>query len=323
MIAIPPRPDTPADDVGRATMSLRYEDVAQDGRMMLEAMPPALGEAVWRASLARTPAAKLSRAQGVIPILSRMIVERGEGPISVNHAVEAEGHWQLAHTVDARGAVDRLIMNLWADVYGTRARTYGPAPEGAGERVCVGRVFAEHVFTRLFAPPGERKVVAFDFPGLPRVPEARWTWRDPARLLDAPEGATPLEGALDRAPEAAPEASLEDDVAPIVFGLAHTDSNQHVNSLAFPRLFEEAVLRRLVAHGRDPRVLSTAYEIAFRKPCFAGDVARVALRTFAHAATAGAGGAGGDSSTFDAVGAFTSPAAPRAKPHCWVRMRLG
>ncbi len=301
MIAIPPRPDTPADDVGRATMPLRYEDVAQDGRMMLEAMPPALGEAVWRASLSRTPAAKLSRAQGVIPILSRMIVERGEGPISVNHAVEAEGFWQLAHTVDAHGEVDRLVMNLWADVYGKRARTYGPPPEGAGERVCVGRVFAEHVFTRLFAPPGERKVVAFDFPGLPRVPETRWAWRDPARLLDAPEGASPLDDAL------------EDDVAPIAFGLAHTDSNQHVNSLAYPRLFEEAALRRLVARGRDPRVLSSAYEIAFRKPCFAGDVARVALRTFARGdATIGA----------DAVGAFTSASAPREKPHCWVRMRL-
>jgi hypothetical protein len=311
MIAIPPRPETADGDVGRATMSLRYEDVAQDGRMMLEAMPPALGEAVWRASLARTPAAKMSRAQGIIPILSRMIVERGAGPISVNHAVEAEGFWQLAHTVDARGEVDRLIMNLWADVYGTRGRTYGPPPEGAGVRVCVGRVFAEHVFTRLFAPPGERKVVAFDFPGLPRVPETRWSWRDPARLLDAPEGARALD---------APGGALEDDVAPIVFGLAHTDSNQHVNSLAFPRLFEEAVLRRLVARGRDPRVLSTAYEIAFRKPCFAGDVARVALRTFARAAD-GDGDGDGDAGVV-AVGAFTSPSAPREKPHCWVRMRL-
>jgi hypothetical protein len=302
MIAIPTPPEASVDHVGRATMSLRYEDVAQDGRMMLEAMPPALGEAVWRSSLARAAAAKLSREQGIVPILSRMIVVRspdgGEAPISVNHSVEAQGLWQLAHTVDERGAVDRLILNLWVDLHGTIARTYGPRPERAGERVVVGRVFAEHVFTRLFAEPGARKVVAFDFPGMPRVPETRHEWRDPARLLDAPERATALDDAL------------EEDATPIVFGLAHTDSNQHVNSLAYPRLFEEAVLRRLAARGRDTRTLSSAYEIAFRKPCFAGDVARVSLRAFA------------DGDGVAAVGAFTSAAAGIARPHCWVRMRL-
>lgn len=306
MISLPPRPEPhDGEDVGHATMALRYEDVAQDGRMMLEAMPPALGEAVWRTMLARAPAAKLARAQGVIPILSRMIVARAAAPVSVDRPVEAEGTYELAHTVDAGGAVDRLILNLWADVYAPLGRTHGPAPDGDGARVLVGRVFAEHVFTRLFADPGARKVTSFDFPGLPSVPATRHEWRAPSRLLEAPAGATALGPGDGRDEEA-----LEDDPAPIVFGLAHTDSNQHVNSLAYPRLFEECALRRLAARGRDPRMLSTAYEIAFRKPCFAGDVARVSLRAFQHGDALGA------------VGVFTSPAAPRDKPHCWVRMTL-
>lgn len=286
------------------TMPLRYEDVAQDGRMMLEAMPPALGEAIWRTQLTRTPAARLARAQGIVPILSRMIVTREAGPISVNAAVEADGTWELAHTVDDRGEVDRLILNLWADVFAPLGRTYGPPPDGAGARVRVGRVYAEHVFTRLFAPPNERKVVAFAFEGLPSVPEARHAWKPPSELLRAPADARAIAGERDDA------EALEEEPTPVVFGLAHTDSNQHVNSLAYPRLFEEHVLRRLHARGRDPRVLSSAYEIAFRKPCFAGDVATVALRVFEHGSTTGA------------VGVFSSPSAPRARPHCWVRMTL-
>jgi hypothetical protein len=101
------------------------------------------------------------------------------------------------------------------------------------------------------------------------VPAARWTWRPLEAATAPPERAEPLD-----------EAELPDE-ATVAFGLAHTDSNQHVNSLVYPRLFQEAALRRFAARGRSTRVLPRRIEIAYRKPCFAGDRARITLRAFA------------------------------------------
>ncbi len=102
------------------------------------------------------------------------------------------------------------------------------------------------------------------------VPDARGDWRPPEALLALPEGAVALD-----------EAEVADESA-AMFGLDHTDSNQHVNSLVYPRLFIEAALRRFHAHGRGrPARAARAMEIAYRKPCFAGDRARVSARAFA------------------------------------------
>ena len=40
-----------------------------------------------------------------------------------------------------------------------------------------------------------------------------------------------------------------DRTNPVVFGVVHTDSNHHVNSLVYFRLFEEAALRRFAQLG--------------------------------------------------------------------------
>jgi hypothetical protein len=98
--------------------------------------------------------------------------------------------------------------------------------------------------------------------------------------------------------------------------VAHTDSNQHVNSLVYPRLFEDAALRRFAALGRlKPPVLSRHVEAAFRKPCFAGETYAVALQAFTLEGRLGA------------VGKFVSQADAsseeglrKAKGHCFVRM---
>jgi acyl-CoA thioesterase FadM len=106
------------------------------------------------------------------------------------------------------------------------------------------------------------------------------------------------------------------DPTPIAFGLAHTDSNQHVNSLVYPRLFEDAALRRFAALGKGkPAVLSRHVEAAFRKPCFAGETYAVALQAFTLDGKLGA--VGSFVSTDDARSAETLA---RARPHCFVRM---
>ena len=302
-------PDLPGlselPDTARASgpMSLRYEDVAQDGRLMLHALPHGIGEVMWAKTISKAGLAGQLNHQGIIPILTRFVLEGLGGPIAVRKPLFGEGGYWLAHTVRSepgpdgdRQSVDRLLLNVFLDVYGERGRTYGPPPADAGARVHLGRVLAEHVFSRPFGPKEERKVVRFDVPGLEPVPPTRHAWRPAQELLDLPDGATPL------------EPSLRPDDAPIVFGLSHTDSNQHVNSLVYPWLFEQAALRRLAALGRDARVLSRFCEIAYRKPCFAGDRVQIVLRAFEIEGRLGA------------VGYFAGREADASLGHAFVRM---
>jgi hypothetical protein len=291
---IPDEPTAPPDLRARGRLHLRYEDVSQDGHLLIESLATALGAAWREVTRARPP--ELS-TKGALPILSRMVIESGEAPISVHSEVEAEGVYQLGHTVGADGEVDRITLALWARAHGVVSRTFGPPPSDAGRPLIAGRVFAEHVFTRLFAPAAERKVRALDLGGRPFVPEARHASRDPESLLALPEGAT----ALDSEPVA--------DEVTVVFGLDHTDSNQHVNSLVYPRLFIEAALRRLFAHGRAAPRLARAIEIVYRKPCFAGDRVRVVGRTFMHDDRPGL------------VGALVADGdPPGARPRCTLRL---
>jgi hypothetical protein len=215
----------------------------------------------------------------VIPILTRMVVVGTDTPVSVRKPVSFTGCFQMAHTVDAAGAPNRIVLNMWTHGEAPVGRTHGPPPEHAGELRPIGRVFAEHVFTRLFAPASERKVLALDVDGKPHVPPARYDWHEPAALLAPPPAAALLDDAL-----------APDEVA-LAFGLMHTDSNQHVNSLVYPRLFEEAALRRFAARGQKTQVLARTLEVAYRKPCFAGDRVRVWLQAFSQAGTLGAIGA--------------------------------
>lgn len=286
--------DLPADRRAHAQLPIRYEDVTQDGRVQLLSLPHAIGAAVWQQLLANQPFARQAQRAGIVPILTRLVIDGGAGPISVRRPLEVEGGYRLAHTVDEHGEVNRLILTTTAIVHGTIGRTHGPPPANAGERVLVGRVFGEDVFTRLFAPPAERKVLRFDLPGVDPVPQERYVWRTPAELLAIPPDAEPLD-----------EGLVPDD-GPAAFGFSHTDSNQHVNSLVYPRLFEDAALRRFAARGRNPAVMPRHVEIAYRKPCFAGETVRIHLRAFAWRGKLGA------------VGSFSHKGAER--PACTLRM---
>jgi acyl-CoA thioesterase FadM len=256
---------------------LRFEDLSQDGRLILEVFPNALGAAVWEPLLAKDPVARAARKQGVIPILTRFVMQGTQGPFALmREPVRAWGTFALAHGVAAgTEQVDRVYVNMWAELRAPIGRTYGPKPDRAGEMDVAGRVFAEHVLTRPFAPAAERRVLRLDIPGEPPVPAVRYDAKPAAAVLELPAGATPIDDALVA------------DETPIVFGLVHTDSNHHVNSLVYLRVFEEAALRRLAALGKDVRVLSRELEIVYRKPCFAGERMRVALRAFTQGSRVG------------------------------------
>jgi hypothetical protein len=293
-MVIPPWPE---GAVATAPLAIRYEDISQDGRMLLEVGPQTLG-AVWE-ELARGADEKAMMKSGIIPILSRLRIVGEDGPFGVRPGLQARGVFALARVDDERGEIDRLVINMWGELTAPIGTTYGPKPPRAGERVVAVRVFAEHTLTRLFAPPGERKVRALPAPtpGAPWPPMPTTVWASPPgeRLLDLPDGAQPLgEEAL--------------DPAPVSFGVMHTDSNQHVNSLVYLRVFEEAVLRRLRELGRPTTVLSRAVEVVYRKPCFAGEVVRTRLKLFERDGRIGAAG--------------TIVSDGNARPHTFMQMWL-
>ena len=292
----PPRPDLPPEAVAVARFPIRYEDVAQDGRMMTTAIPPAIGWTVWKQLLADHPAARAMQQTGLVAILSRLTVDGTDAPIRLDHPVEATGGYQLAHhAVD--GTVDKLFLNMWVEVRGRKGRLFPPEP--AGEPVVAGRVFAEHTFTRLFAPPDQRRVTRLALPGMPEVPPATHPFAPPTTAMELPAGATPLDD------------DFVADAATIAFGLDHTDSNQHVNSLVYPRLFAEAALRRLAALGERRTGLVRALDIAYRKPSFAGDVVQVYTRAFRLGDRLGAAGFVADAGD------------PARRPRCCARIVLG
>ena len=66
------------------------------------------------------------------------------------------------------------------------------------------------------------------------------------------------------APE--PEVAVARHQVPLRFGVMHTDPNNHVNSLVYPRVFEEAAMA--LRGGIDP---ARALEVVWRKPIFAGE----------------------------------------------------
>jgi hypothetical protein len=225
---------------------------------------------VFRGLLQNDPGARACFANGVFPIISRLVLCGTAGPFSANVRVEAEATFRIARSEDGR-----IMLDMWANLFAPIGHTHGAPPAEGAERVLAGRIFAEHVFTRPFAPAGQRRVTAFDFPGGPEVNETR-----PAPPRGEVIASPPVSAILlDSVPGA--------DATPITFGLCHTDSNMHVNSLAYLRIFEEAALRRFVDRGRGSMLLARTIDIAYRKPCFAGQRMHVVQQAYESAGKLG------------------------------------
>ncbi|MEA2750522.1 MAG: hypothetical protein QOI41_4665 [Myxococcales bacterium] len=298
MIPPLPPPRGPGQDGGTASIPPRYEDITQDGRIQLTAMMPGLGAAVWRALLAQVPAIEIFREQGILPILRRLAAVAEDRPVSVNGSIHYTGSFRFAREKDG----DRLFANMWVEAHARVGTTNGPRPAKDAPRELLGRIFAEHVLTRPFAAPSERRVTRLDGPGLPPIPEDEHVFESAEALIASAGG--PLE-----------------DSGDFPFGMMHTDSNQHVNSLVYPRVFEEAALRRLVHDTRIVNVpkphelLARAVELRWRKPFFAGERATIGMRF----AEGGGGGDGSPGARVAAVGAFYREDAPE-KPSSAVKM---
>ncbi len=254
-----------------------------------------LGPTTWRTLMRRPWAAGLFR-QGIIPILTRLSARRENGPFGVDPDMHARGTFDFAHVRADGGGAERLFLNMWLEVSAPIGVVYGAPPDRAGEVVRAGSIFAEHTLTRPFAAPGERRVTRLEAEGVDAVPGAAVPRVLPKAVATPPTGAR----LLDEEPQR--------DASPTVFGLAHTDSNQHVNSIVYLRLFEEAAIRRLHAHGVTAPLLARHADLAYVKPSFAGNVTRARLRAYEHEGTWGA------------VGGFVPEGEPLERATCWVHV---
>jgi hypothetical protein len=285
----PPTPVFRPEQSAITTTMVRYEDVAQDGRIMPIALPPAMS-GLWHGVLRDHPGQRSSIAKGVLPILTRMTLESLDQPIRIDRPVESRAGFALAH--DGEGDDTRIFMCVWAELAGAAGRIGAREP---GPLAPAGRLFSEHTFTRPVAPPDQRRVTRLDVDGYPALPEARYRCPAPTTAGEPPDGARWID-------------ELAPDPAETVFSLDQTDSNQHVNSLVYIRVFLDAAQRRLAAGGHPLEVRSRAVDIAYRKPCFAGDRVRAQLRLFD-----GPSGLG-------AAGVMTGH---DGKPRCHVRVIFG
>jgi hypothetical protein len=264
----PPIPSVPDTQRATGTYPLRFEDLCQDGRVHFEPVVASIDAAVWRPMLRKDPLTRTLHAEGVRPIFTRLLLEVGPAQLELGTTVTAEGVYELAHEPDGQGGAKRIFLNMWTSIWA------GPDKRRA-ERVSVGRLFAEHQLTRPHAPPGERRVTTLPGHGIPR---------SEYRSVSV-EAVTELRPTVEWLE---PEARA--DAAPIVFGLSHTDINQHVNSLVYPRLFADAALRRFATLGVDTKTLASRLHIVFRKPFFAGGSAAIWLQAFREGAAFGAAG---------------------------------
>lgn len=287
----PPAPAFPEDQAMALEGHLRYEDVAQDGRLMPIAIPPVLG-GLWRGVLRKHGQHRAALAKGIVPILTRMTLESFDQPIRVDQPVQSRAGFELAHDVE-NGEVSRLFMNVWAEVHGAGGKLGSRDP---GALALAGRLFAEHTFTRPFGPPDQRRVTRFDLDGHPE-PATRYACPAPVTAQEPPQGATWL-------------GPAEPDPIELAFSLDQTDSNQHVNSLVYIRLFLDAAQRRFAALGQTLKIRSRAVDIAYRKPAFVGDRVRATVRPFELAGAAGAAG-------------YIATPGDDAKPRCYVRVLFG
>ena len=273
MFSAPPMPTFAPKQSVVTSSYLRYEDVAQDGRMMPIAIPAAMA-GLWRDVLVDHVGAKNALKTGVLPILTRLTLATSGNAIRVDRPVESHCGFELAHDRDG-DAVSRLFMNVWANVSGTGGKLSRHTQ--AGDLTLAGTLFGEHTYTRLLGPPDQRRVTRFEIEGLPEVPEARHHAQAPTTAGEAPTGATWLD-------------ELAPDPTEYCFTLDHTDSNQHVNSLTYIRIFLDAVHRRFAATGKSGKLRTRAVDIAYRKPSFAGDRVRISLRLWQLGEDLGAAG---------------------------------
>lgn len=261
MIDFPPAPDARRSLVGEERARLRYEDVSQDGRMRVEGIWAPTGRLLWSGSELGRRVFCLGRDHEINTVLTRVILEATEAHVRPRVQLENALMARFEQRLGADGNPTAVHLNTWLSSHVTDAG----AQAGAQRRTLVARAFGERVLAIFKNPPGQRRLTTLPDSTEP-LPTSGAEPREAPSLLEVPPGCELL------------DAYPRLDPSRVVFGLSHTDSNQHVNSLAYVRFFENAALGRLLDLGLGATFMARRVEIAYRKPCFAGESLRVAVQ---------------------------------------------
>ena len=301
------RPEVPSPDAAgseqprpRARFAIRYDDLTQHGHVKQVTLQLGLGNLCFDKLWSKHPLFE-TRKQGVAAILSRLVLESEPVAVSFGSPLEATGQIEIAHeraTPGQPGPVSALFMNATADIWALPSRRQPGVDAATRSYVRIGKAFGEHVLTKPFGPPSERKVLRFDVPGQPAVPSAEHT------RVRVDENATLPAGAV------ALDKTFTPDESPWVFGLVHTDLNQHVNSLVYARMFEEAALRRAARHRQLAGLAARKLSLCYRKPCFAGQSMTCMVQSYVLGDELGV------------VGYVAPEGAPLAKAHCSFQLQF-
>jgi hypothetical protein len=257
LLAYPAEPAPKPGDAITDASTLRYDDVVQDGRLRLESAWRPTGRALW----ADPEVARVLRSMGpgVTNVLSRATMQASESKLRPRATLTTRVRYRFEHTVDEQENVDRLLFSTWLDAF---------AEGKDGELIFAARAYGQRVFTQMNAPQGKHLVTRLDGFGESGVPEHRGVWEPASALQALPVGAVPL--------DPAPRLVREE----VLFGLSHTDLNQHVNFLMYHREVERAALCRFAELGYGARFLSREVTFGYRKPSFAGETVRIAVQAF-------------------------------------------
>jgi hypothetical protein len=257
LLPFPEIPEALDGDVEADAAALRYDDVIQDGRLRLDATWRPTGKLLWGHPAAKVVFDQMDR--GVTNVMARVSLQATEIALRPRAKGKTRVRFRFEQASGRDGAAPRLLFTTWVSAY---------AEMRDGSMQLSAQAFGQRVFTRLHAPPGQHLVTELPGFGPSGVPAHRTEWVPVTTVLDAPDGVEWLEPA----PRLAP--------APVVFGLSHTDLNQHVNFLMYHHAVESSALARFVELGVGARLAAREVSFGYRKPSFAGEVLRVALRAF-------------------------------------------
>lgn len=268
-LEFPPIPEVPETFRGVGKTRPRYEDICQDGRLRIQGAWAPIGPILWGGKIpGLLPFMLASRDDGVRSVLTRVFLDGGVGPMSAMSPVETEVRTELARNLDDEGNLRRLLLNTWLVSKAPLGKHGDPSVPASGEPRIISRAYGQHVMTRPAAPAGKHHVTALKMNGEDYLPEPVGEYFPPEGAVEIPSGATLI------------ETDPRDDVVPVVFGLTHTDPNQHVNFLAYANIVESVALRRLHELGFDALFLAKKMELGYRKPCFAGQTCSVVMQAF-------------------------------------------
>ncbi|MCB0218350.1 MAG: hypothetical protein KDH09_01530 [Chrysiogenetes bacterium] len=189
--------------------------------------------------------------KGLAAIVYRQELEITDTPLQIQTPLKVLVKLQLGK--NGEGEDTRIIARSDVEVLGT--------PMGGGELVSAGRMMIDHVFTRLTAPPPERRVRAFD-PEMDfsaPTPAREFDYLAPQALLDPPAGYEPLGEAVC-------------DGEPHVWPYGNTDPNLHIHMMdyvGFGATFATDQFARLGKPATD--YFFNRCSVVYRRPFFTGD----------------------------------------------------